>query len=415
MLSPLRNPRTIVWSLAFTLALAYFWARGPARALAPDGNLDFEVVYNGLQTFQEGHNPYLSEDVLKVAEEHGRQYSIRHYSNARLLYAPGFLSLFGPVARLEYRTAAAFWVVLQMAAFVALLRVAIALGELYGEGRKAFLLAGLCFAPIHTNLAHGQPGIFFCLLTLLFFWSLASRREWVAALAFGLLLGKPSFAVPAALVGLIRGRWRAVLLGCMVGVLTWLPFLHRYGLQDTVTHYATAIQAVQEPGGDADDSQANPRRFDLVNLRSWLGSWQTPTPIRNALYWLAMSLAALILYRARHLPDVSGLYWTFAAVFCALALYHRFYDAAVVIVGWAAVLAYWNQDRRIALAMAACLLPFALPGTAFLIQSLGTSHPSWLEATLIRHQALALVGLGAVTACGLLRNLAKARAETACE
>lgn len=413
MLNPLRNPRTIVWSLAFTLALAYFWARGPARALAPDGNLDFEVIYNALQTFQEGYNPYLTEDVLKVAEAHERQYSIRHYANARLLYAPGFLSLFDPIARLEYRTAAAFWVVLQMATFTALLAVAIALGGLGGEGRKAFLLAGLCFAPIHTSLAHGQPGIFFCLLTLLFFWSLTGRREWLAALAFGLLLGKPSFAVPAALVGLIRGRWRAVLLGCVVGVLTWLPFLHRYGLQDTVTHYATAIQAVQAPGGDADDSHANPQRFDLINLRSWLGSWQTPTLIRDGLYGLAMSLAAVVLYRARHLPDASGLYWTFAAVFCALALYHRFY--AAVVVGWAAVLAHWNQDRRVALAIAACLLPLAAPGTAFLVQSLGTSHPSWLEATLIRHQALALVGLGAVTAFGLLRNLAKAQAGTACE
>lgn len=408
----LRNLPTIAWSLAFTLALTYFWVRGPARALAPDGNLDFEVVYNGIQTFQEGHNPYLTEDVLKVAEAHDRQYSIRHYANARLLYAPGFLSLFDPIARLDYRTATAVWMGLQVAAFAALLVVAIALARIDGESRKAFVLWGLCFAPIHTNFAHGQPGIFFCLLTLLFFWSLTGRRDWPAALAFGLLLAKPSFAVPAALVALARGRWRAVLLGCVVGVVTWLPFLSRYGLQNAVTHYATAVHAVQAPGGDADDAQSNPRRFDLVNLRSWLGSWSTPTPVRDGLYWLAMVLAALVLFRARHVPDASELYWTFAAVFCALALYHRFYDATVVIVGCAAVFAQWERDRKIALAMTVCLLPFAVPGTAFLVQLFGATHPAWIEATLIRHQALALIGLAVVTAYGLLRNPAKAQALT---
>lgn len=247
VLSSLRKPRTIIWSLAFALALAYFWTRGPARALAPDGNLDFEVIYNGIQTFQEGYNPYLAEDVLKVAEAHNRQYSIRHYANVHLLYAPGFLSLFDPIARLEYRTAASVWSILQLAAFAALLAVALALAGLHNEKRKAFLLAGLCFAPIHTSVAHGQPGIFFCLLTLVFFWALTTDREWVAAIAFGLLLGKPSFAVPAALVGVVRGRWRAVLLGCVVGVLTWLPFLSRYGLQDSVSHYATAIPLSRLP------------------------------------------------------------------------------------------------------------------------------------------------------------------------
>ena len=407
MFSPLRNPRLVLWSLAFAVSLTYFWTRGPARALGHQGNLDFEVVYNGLQTFQEGRNPYVTEDVFQVAEAHGRQYFLRHYANIRLLYAPGFLAVFGPVARLDYEAARVVWLVLEIAAIAALLVVALALSGLRGEGRQAFLLAGLCFAPIHTGLAQGQPGIFFCLLTLVFFWSLSERRLWLGAFVFGLLLGKPSFAAPAALVGLIRGHWRAVVLGCFLGALTWLPYIDRYGLHDGVIHYATAIQAVQAPGNDADDTRANPRRFDLVNLRSWLSSWHTPNLVNEGLYWVAMILAALLLYRGKHSPDTTGLYWTLAAVFCTLALYHRFYDVAAVIVGWAAALAHWNQDRRTALAMAACLLPFAVPGTAFLVQSLGTSYPAWLEATLIRHQVVALIGLGAAAFFGLLRASAK--------
>ena len=405
-----RNPRTLVWALAFALAFTYFWVRGPGRALAPNGNLDFQVVYNGVQTFVEGYNPYLTEDVLEVAEKHGRKFAILHYANTRLLYAPGFLSVFGPIARLEYQTAVTVWIILQTAAFAALLAVAAALGGLPGEGRKAFLLAGFCFAPIHTSLAHGQPGIFFCLFTLLFFWASTTRREWLAAFAFGLLLGKPSFAVPAACVGLIRGHWRPILLGGLIGVLTWLPFVSRYGVEGSITHYAAAIQAVQAPGGDADDSLANPGRFDMVNLRSWLGSWQMPGPARDGLYWLTMTLMALLLYRFRRTPDPSGLYWTIAAVFCAVALYHRFYDAAVVIIGWPAALALWNTDRRIALGITVCLLPFFVPGTAFLVQYLGTPQPAWFEAIVLRHQTPVLIGLGALAALGLLRAAKRSNA-----
>ena len=395
----LRPSHQLIWPLLWALALGYFWARGPSRALATGGNLDFEVVYNGLQTYQEGHNPYLTEDVLAVAEAHERHYFMRHYANARLLYAPGVLPLFGAITKVEYRTAEVIWLALQLAAFVGLLQTADALAGLGGKYWKVLLTAGLCFAPVHSNLAHGQPGIFFCLLTLVFFLCLKRRWEWLAALAFAALLGKPSFAAPAALVGLIRGGWRAVGVGCLLGALTWAPYLSRYGIQDGIRSYASAVAEVQAPGGDADNSRENPSRFDMLNLRSWLSSLEMPDTVGDGVYYLALIAAGVGLYRAR--PDADGLYWTFAAAFCTLALYHRFYDVSVLFVGVAATLKSWGErkswgeSRGRAWLLAGCLAPFAVPGAAGLAQALGDSTHPLVEALLIRHQTWALLLMAA--------------------
>ncbi len=391
----LRPPHYLVWPLLWALALMYFWARGPSRAVAPGGNLDFEVVYNGLETFQEGRNPYLSEDVLDVAEAHDRHYFMRHYANARLLYAPGFLTIFGPITGVEYETAQTIWLALQLAAFVLLLQTADALAGLNGRHWKALVTAGLCFAPVHSNLAHGQPGIFFCLLTLVFFLCLKRRWEWLGALAFAMLLAKPSFAAPAALVGLVRGNWRGVALGCVLGALLWAPYLSRYGIQDGVGYYAAAVAEVQAPGGDADDSRANPSRFDMLNLRSWLSSLELPGVLGDGIYYLALIAGAVGLWRCR--PDADGLYWTFAAAFCTLAVYHRFYDVSVLFVGVAATLSLWRRSHRQAWLLGGCLAVFAVPGAVALSRLLGES-PHWLVETLvIRHQTVALLAVASMS------------------
>ena len=403
----LRPPQYLIWPLLWSLALMYFWARGPSRSVAPGGNADFEVVYNGLQTFQEGLNPYTAEDVLAVAEEHERHYSMRHYANARLLYSPGFLALFGPITLVDYETSETVWLALQLAAFVVLLQTADALAGLNGKHWKVLLAAGLCFAPVHSNLAHGQPGIFFCLLTLVFFLCLKKRWDWLGALAFAALLGKPSFAAPAAVVGLIRGNWRAVAVGCVLGALMWAPYLGRYGVEEGIEFYASAVAEVQASGGDADNARANPSRFDMLNVRSWLSSLALTGTLADGIYYLALIVGAAGLWRCR--ADDSGLYWTFAAVFCTLAVYHRFYDASVLFVGVAAALSLWGNNPRKALVLGGCLSVFAVPGSVALAQVLGDSTHPLTEALVIRHQTLALL---AVAAASYVWSVAELRASS---
>ena len=373
------------------LGLVYFVIRGPMRAFQPGGNADFHVVHNAQKTFDAGKNPYLRQDTLDQARHTPLHNFLWHYANGVLLYAPGFLVVFYPMGLAAATSAVWIWIVLELAAAGALVYFAARLVDLHQSQWFVFLGASFFFAPIHTSISHGQPAIFFCVLTLALFCYLKEQRKAAAALTLGLLMIKPSFGVPAVWIALARGGWRVPALAAVVAVITWLPFLSRYGVVDGGQHYLSAIRDVQKPAGDADDSRENPFRFDLINLRSWLHSWNAPQLLTDGLNGLLLLGMAWALYRFRgsigHDPG-DTYYWVLAVVFPCLAVYHRFYDATILLVAVAAAIKLWETQRRAAITIGLLLLPFALPGTAYLNQTLdsGSVSEPWLEALVIRHQ-----------------------------
>ncbi|MDA1315523.1 MAG: hypothetical protein O2968_19515, partial [Acidobacteria bacterium] len=244
-------------------------------------------------------------------------------------------------------------------------------------------------------VSHGQPAIFFCLSTVALLCYLREQSVTASALALGLLMIKPSFGVPAVWIALVRGGWRVPALAAVVAVITWLPFLSRYGVIEGSQHYVSAIRDVQVPGGDADDSRQNPLRFDLINLRSWLHSWNGPPLLTDGLNGLLLLFMAWALYhfRGRIGRDPGeAYYWVLAIVFPCLAVYHRIYDASILLVAVAAAIHLWEIQRRAAVTIGFLLLPFAFPGTAYLNQTLDAGGVSpWFEALVVRHQALLIL------------------------
>lgn len=411
----MRMHRPVIWLPLLCVGLIYFIWRGPVRAFRTTGNFDFLVVHNAVQTYQDGENPYVQEEVLHAAEAHGRRWRLHELLNARLLYAPGFLTVFAPMGWLgDGPGGTAIWIVLQFLAFAGL---AAACAHLCGLDRALWPIFGafsLFWAPVHTNIALGQPSIVFALFTAVFLLYLKTNRDGLNIFALGLLFIKPSLAAPSAVVAAFHRKWKVLALGCAVGVALCAPFLLRYGPVESVDSYGSAITAVSQPGGDADDSRQNPFRFDLINLRSWLYAWELPAVLTELLNGAYLGFLCTILYRyrgtARDGPS-QGVYWTLAAVFICLALYHRFYDAALLLVAVAAALALHRSQPRRAGAMAVLLLPFTVPGTAFLGLAIGDHAASspWIEALIVRHQVLALIVLGLCCAWWL-RQGAKAAA-----
>jgi hypothetical protein len=413
MLEARTNLRLRRWVVFFvgSVGLVYFLIRGPIRAFQPGGSADFQFVHNAQKTFDAGGNPYLREDMLDQARDSPLHGFLRHYLNGTLLYTPGFLFVFYPMGLVAVESAGSIWIALQLAAFGALVYLGARLVGLDQSGRLLLLVAALFLAPVHTSISHGQPGIFFCVLTVGLFCYLKQHREVAAALALGFLMIKPSFGAPAAWIALVRGGWRVPALGAVVALITWLPFLSRYGVVDGSQYYLTAIRDVQNPGGDADDSRRNPLRFDLINLRSWLHSWNGPRLLTEGLNGLLLLLMVWALYRFRgSIEHESGApyYWTLASVFVCLAVYHRFYDATVLIVAVAAAIKLWGIHRGAALTLGLLLLPFAAPGTAYLHQELdpGGTSEFWFEALVIRHQP-ALILLGGLLSVFMLSRISR--------
>ena len=180
---------------------------------------------------------------------------------------------------------------------------------------------------------------------------------------------KPSFGVPGALVSVFAGRWRTLAVGTLVGFVTWLPVVERYGLEGTFYEYYGTIAEVQHAGQDADDSRENPHRYDLINLRSWLYSWSLPRALTEAVYLVLGGVMIWALWKFRRRvrgSDGGWPYWSLAAAFLCLALYHRFYDASLLIVVIAALLARWKTHSQQAVGLGLPLVVFTVPGTALL-------------------------------------------------
>jgi len=393
--------KTYLWIALLCAGAVYFTARGPVRALSGPGSVDYEVIINALKTFHEGGNPYKREDILAAARRNNREWRLGPLMNANLLYAPGFLAVFYPAGYLDYESGRPLWLLLELAAVAGLFACAARLADLNVRQSFAFVTLALFFAPVHTGLAKGQPAIFFCLLSLAVFLALRKNAPWRGGAALGLLMIKPSFGVPACVVAVASGRWRMLVIGGVVGCLTWLPMVWRYGPADTVRHYYSAIAQVQEPGMDADDSRENPLRFDLINLRSWLYSCRLPLWLIECLYWSALGAFAWAAWRFRDAASPgprAGPYFSLAAVFLCVAFYHRIYDAAVLVAALAAAVQLKSEWPKTAGAMALCLLPLAVPGTAALRTWMGEEAASapWIEPLVVRHVPPLLLALAAV-------------------
>ena len=252
----------------------------------------------------------------------------------------------------------------------------------------------------------------FCFLTALYCLSLRQGDRWRNGLPLGLLLIKPSLGVPAALIGLFQRSWKGFAAGATLLVLLSLPFLLRQGFGHGVESYVAAVERVAAPGGDADESRENPRRFDLISLQSWLASWAAPAYLTAAAYLLISVALAAALFRFRGGAadlDTAGLYWTLAAAFFTLVVYHRVYDAAVLLIGVASAVRLY---RRISIAdwlsLALPLAVFSLPGSAMLRTWFGAATPPWFEAIVVRHPTPAILLLAAACVRLLLRHAAAA-------
>jgi alpha-1,2-mannosyltransferase len=153
------------------------------------------------------------------------------------VYPPQAALLFLPLSRLSFRHATLLWNVMTIVMFGLIVRsawrpVAKSLPD------SLFVVASAAaFPPFWSLILHGQATI----LILTAFWmawlALEQRKSFVAGMAFGLLLIKPQFAIPIAVVVLACREWRmlagaATAIVVQVAAVRWLlgwSVLEAYG------------------------------------------------------------------------------------------------------------------------------------------------------------------------------------------
>lgn len=202
--------------IAFAILLVGFaaWAaRGPNAE-----KTDFALTYVGAHIVHEGDGRHLYDIGLQVRLRH----SMFHDPSPLYFEHPPFEALaLAPLAALPFRTVYLLW---------GLLNVAVLLGVVVGLRASlhwpsediGYLFLWMIFCPVLVAIYQGQSSIIVLGAYAAAFVLLKANKPFIAGALFGPALLKFQFAVPLAIIFLLRRQWRFVagfsLAGVFLGV-----------------------------------------------------------------------------------------------------------------------------------------------------------------------------------------------------
>ncbi len=421
--------RSVDWK--WLAALAVFFAafsfmvwRGPARALGPGGSSDFSLIWESTRSFLDGQSPYEVVAIQQTWEEHSGTSALppSDRNAALFVYPPSTFVLMSPWCCTDWASGRMGWMLTGTAMLVGILAGCLRLAGLSWR-QPVYWLAmagGIAMAPGHTGISVGQTSIavMFLIVVAQLLRPDCTRRGTLASLLPGVALGlacaiKPQIGLVFLALEAGRGRWKAAVTGLVVAglVLTAGILKLRASGVDWYPQWQANLAAFAA-SDNADPSAANPLRYQLINLSYLLhGFTDNRAVVKWLVYTIVTGLCGAYFLAGRGKPSERGelLSLSFLAAVSMLVVYHRLYDALVLLfpLAWlfsqVRCLRDANERRRvwgICLAVALCLLPFYVPG-ASLLNSLKDNHKIaasiaeswWFNALIMPHAVSALMGL----------------------
>jgi hypothetical protein len=411
-----RSPRWVTIGLCILLAVgsAVFLARGTVRALGPGGNYDFLLIYSASRAWLQGENPYEKDAVTRAWMNSGGP-AERDPMIARgpttLVYPPPALAILSPLAALPWPIASWVWAIANTGFAVVSLAVLGRLARLGPTSRLALMAVGMCMAPLVTNTAQGQTA---AVVVMCVCGGAVSRGRGQSLLS-GVLLGiggalKPQLGLLFVVYEVGRMRWKIAAWAAVAIAVVTLVGIGR--MQGAGVDWSGSWQrniAAFTTVDDGNAARSNPIRHQIINLHYPLHNF---TDDREAVRWMVYAIAALLcagyfvvdLKRGRQHGDSPGelVSLSFVSVVTLMVAYHRYYDAAILIVPLALAIRGLSVGRRMHAFTLACVLLFALPLPVILMEA---ARRGWVpggivesaigEYLLLPCQAWWLVVLGA--------------------
>lgn len=404
--------------LPLALALGFFAWRGPLRMM--QGANDLAVILASTRAWLGGASPYELSSADAAFMEAGGPANIRPAARGAfdLLYPPSAFVALTPIGLLSWNGALMAWGVLNGAALGAgVWGIVRAAGWKWNERRSWLLLIiALAYAPVHTNFAHGQTGLMVFGLVASSCGARASGRAVLAGVLLGLAAGiKPQVAAVFLAYDMFRGRWRVVASSLVVLLALVAVGIGRMELAgvDWLSQYRANIAefALTQNGNP---TRSNPYRYQLLNLHYPLHTLFDSRTLVGAMVWGIVVVAgvAYLALRRRDEDRNDLIALTLASVASLLLVYHRFYDATLLLFAAALVLdrlpgLAWRVERGRAVSLiviAACTAVLAAPGSAALFVLAREGRlPAWLtgsrawETMIMPHQSWAILMLGVAT------------------
>jgi hypothetical protein len=406
------NWKILVLLLLFLTTLE-FTLRGPVRVVRREGTYnDLTGPYIGAKAWLKGVNPYSNDVFWTLWKESGGADSNEQESiGSRTPYPWSCFLLLAPLSLLSWPTAGMLCGLLSVGMVVLSVWLLSGLFDLSvcGWRRWLFIALALALAPFHSGFGAGNLSMLAIALVLLSFWGSCTQRSTVAGLCCSLATClKPPIGLFLFLYYALSRRWRVfgvALASTFLITLTAIVRLQAAGVPWVSSYLANSKLVLTDPINGI--TAANPKRFQMVNLQvlcyAVTNNERTANLLALLIGCLALLSLAAVLSRARlrtpRVLDVSAL-----AVVSLLPVYHRYYDAALLILPllWSLAPATTNSRtyRNLTLFL---MSPFLIPG-AWMLESLQNANriPSylterwWWDTLVMAHQIWALLLLAVV-------------------
>ncbi|QNN22457.1 DUF2029 domain-containing protein [Planctomycetales bacterium ZRK34] len=420
--------RWLVIAALVVFAGEFIWC-GPMRAL--DGGYDLSMIYSASMAWRTTGNPYDSELVhqLLVANVH----PTRVATDVPLepsLYPPTTYMLMSPLTWLNWPTARAVWMLINVAMAGGLLMLLGRLAGLSTRGDRMMMLTAaiLAMAPLHTGMGVGQISL--AGFTFVAAAELLSRRgrPIFAGIALALGIGlKFQIAGPYVVWMLARGRWRTA----TTAAVTTLGLLIIAGGRSTIAHadwlaaWTNHITAFTSAGAGGDIH--GPNASQMIDLSYPLGLLLENRQIVGLIAKAVVSavMAALLIGMFKNTDrrrELAG-FAAFSALLL-LPIYHRFYDAVMLgpAIAWAIVhlttgagstddaSAPAPRRRWVGYIVVAAWVLMLAPGAAILRFLVEQGHidpaiatATWWNLLVMSHMVWAVVAVATATTLGACR------------
>jgi hypothetical protein len=331
---------------------------------------DFGIYSAASRAWVAGENPY-DEPALheRWRRETSGDSSITEISWLQSIVPPTTLVMLAPFAMLPRASAFAAWYAFNLLALTAAGAAALATSGLsLRQFRGWALLAAIALlGPVQSGVHAGQPAIAAAACIVVAIWCESRDRPIAAGVLLALATAlKLQLGAPLIVLALYRRRWRAGGVATAVFALVALVAVGRLQVAGIAWwgDWMANIHRSASNGAPNDFTDANPTRDHLLNL-------QLPLYAITASRQAAMTLSLLIggvlaivyAIRLHRTPTKILLAVAPAAALTLLPIYHRYYDATLLIIplAWAFAALTDQAYRPWPIVVLGLIAPFVLP------------------------------------------------------
>jgi hypothetical protein len=421
--------RNLVVGLLLLASLAEFAVRGPVRAFHAMGWNDFFSPYIQAKAWASGLDPYSALNLISLwppGNEHPAWVD-SEAANGTLEFKRGMptpypvpsLVVIASFTAFPWRVALVLWIIICTTAVtlspIALLSICGC--SLFNLRSQLFLAAAFALAPFHTGLATANPAMLAVSLIVATVW--LSRSGWHKTAGIALAVAvclKPTVAAGLLLYYLIRRRWKVASIALVVTATISAIGVSRMMLAGVpwLSSYLENTRRIFAPGSLADFARSDAIRFNMINLQVLLYSLVSNPSLANLVsrlivialagWWLAAffrgrQLSGMQVELRSEPVECEVIVLSSIFVLTLICIYHRFYDAALLIwpLAWSILLV---RRSSITLAIFLPIAPFLVSGPPLLARlandgriPLAITHSWAWNVIILPHEVWALLCL----------------------